>query len=173
MAAAPTRCQINSPSSATSRVNMKYEKESPPSIMLVEDDDDSRFMMRTLLEMKGYRVVEASDGDQAVNVFEIEMPDLIMMDLQLPRQDGFAVARRVRQHKSLHQTPIIICSGHEPVQHRKLAMAAGCNEYLQKPLDFLHLEETLQRLVPLRRKSGTGSAAQRGTGQVREEQNAD
>lgn len=141
--------------------------------MLVEDDDDSRFMLRTLLEMKGYRVVEASDGEQALSVFEIETPDLIMMDLQLPRRDGLAVTRRVRQHKSLHQTPIIICSGHEPVQHRKLAMAAGCNEYLQKPLDFLHLEETLQRLVPMRRKSGTGAAAKHNTGQLREERTAD
>ena len=149
MANSPTQCQIDSPSSANRRVNMKTEKESLSSIMLVEDDDDSRFMLRTLLEMKGYRVVEASDGEQALVMMEVEKPDLIMMDLQIPRQDGFAVTRRVRQHKSLHQTPIIICSGHEPVQHKKLAMAAGCNEYLQKPLNFLHLEETLQRLLPL------------------------
>jgi CheY-like chemotaxis protein len=123
--------------------------------MLVEDDDDSRFMLRTLLEMKGYRVFEASDGEQALVVMEVEKPDLIMMDLQLPKQDGLAVTRQVREHGFLHKTPIIICSGHEPVQHRKLAMAAGCNEYLQKPIDFLRLEETLQRLLPLDRTSGT------------------
>jgi CheY-like chemotaxis protein len=128
---------------------MKIEKLAKSSIMLVEDDDDSRFMLRTLLEMKGYRVVEASDGEQAMLMLEVEKPDLIMMDLQLPRRDGFAVTRQVRQHESLHQTPIIICSGHEPIQHKKLAMAAGCNEYLQKPLDFLRLEETLQRLLPI------------------------
>jgi CheY-like chemotaxis protein len=128
---------------------MKTFFPKTPTIMIVEDDADSRFMMRTLLEMKGYRVMEAQNGEEAIAAAEAERPGLILMDLQLPRLNGFAVTRHVRQHELLRETPIIIISGHEPTQHRKLALAAGCNEYLHKPIDFNLLEETLCRLLPV------------------------
>lgn len=117
--------------------------------MVVEDDTDSRLMMRTLLEMKGYRVIEAENGEAAISSAEAESPGLILMDLQLPRLNGFAVTRHIRQHVRLRAVPIIIISGHEPVQHRRLALAAGCNEFMHKPLDFGLLEETLSRLLPV------------------------
>lgn len=117
--------------------------------MVVEDDADSRLMMRTLLEMKGYRIVEAGDGQEAFEVADRERPHLILMDLQLPRQDGFAVTRQMRQHDRLSTIPIIIVSGHDPLHHRPLAMAAGCDEYLNKPIDFDLLERVLGRLLPL------------------------
>ena len=120
-----------------------------PTIMVVEDDADSRFMMRTLLEMKGYRVIEADSGEAAITTAENEQPGLILMDLQLPRLNGFAVTRHVRQHTLLRAIPIIIISGHEPVQHRRLALAAGCNEFLHKPIDFGLLEEVIGRLLPV------------------------
>jgi CheY-like chemotaxis protein len=128
---------------------MKTFPEIRPTIMVVEDDADSRFMMKTLLEMKGYRVLEAENGEAAISTAEAEQPGLILMDLQLPRLNGFAVARHVRQHDLLRTIPIILISGHEPVQHRRLALAAGCNEFLHKPLDFGLLEETLSRLLPV------------------------
>lgn len=117
--------------------------------MVVEDDDDNRLMLKTLLEMKGYRVVEARDGQEATEVMEFTRPQLIMMDLQLPRLNGLALARRVRQHDSMRHVPIIVVSGHDPARHRHIALAAGCNEYLLKPIDFDSLEETLGRLLPL------------------------
>jgi Response regulator containing a CheY-like receiver domain and an HD-GYP domain len=128
---------------------MKTFPEIRPTIMVVEDDADSRFMMKTLLEMKGYRVLEAESGEAAISTAEAERPGLILMDLQLPRLNGFAVARHVRQHDHLRMIPIILISGHEPVQHRRLALAAGCDEFLQKPIDFGLLEETLSRLLPV------------------------
>ena len=106
-------------------------------------------MMKTLLEMKGYRVIEAGDGQAAIEVAERERPQLIIMDLQLPRVHGFDVVRRLRQHADLSLTPIIIMSGHDSLHHRPLAMDAGCNEYLTKPIDFDLLEKTLSRWVPL------------------------
>lgn len=118
-------------------------------IMVVEDDADSRLMMKTLLTMKGYRVVEAGDGREALEVAERERPRMVIMDLQLPRLHGFAVTRHLRQHTELGQIPIIIISGHDSLQHRPLALAAGCNEYLNKPIDFDLLEKTLSRLLPL------------------------
>ncbi|HEY0543907.1 MAG TPA: response regulator [Pyrinomonadaceae bacterium] len=123
--------------------------ETHPTIMVVEDDDDSRLMMRILLETKGYRVLEAESGEAAIAAAESEPPGLILMDLQLPRLSGFAVTRYVRQHAVLRETPIIIISGHDPTQHRQLALAAGCNEFLHKPIDFGLLEKTLGRLLPV------------------------
>ena len=128
---------------------MKTFPETRPTIMVVEDDADSRFMMKTLLEMKGYCVLEAESGEAAISTAEAERPGLILMDLQLPRLNGFAVTRYVRQHDLLRTIPIILISGHEPVQHRRLALAAGCNEFLHKPIDFGLLEETLSRLLPV------------------------
>lgn len=128
---------------------MNLKRQAAPLIMVVEDDADSRLMMRTLLEMRGYGVVEAGDGPEAIEVAERMLPHLVIMDLQLPRVHGFDVARRLRGHAELSRIPIIIMSGHDPIQHRPLALAAGCDDYLTKPLDFDLLEKTLSRLLPL------------------------
>lgn len=136
----------------------RFVRQASPTIMVVEDDADSRFMMRTLLEMKGYRVLEAESGEAAIAAAETEQPGLILMDLQLPRLNGFAVTRHIRLHALLRETPIIILSGHDPIEHRKLALAAGCNEFLHKPVDFGLLEETLGRLLPISLPSGESQA---------------
>jgi CheY-like chemotaxis protein len=117
------------------------------TILLAEDDPDVRLMMRTLLEMKGYRVVEAADGPGTVETAQTERPDIILMDLQLPRLNGFAVARFVRQSDGLRHVPIVVISGHDPAKHRNLALAAGCNAYLLKPVDFDDLEELIADLL--------------------------
>jgi CheY-like chemotaxis protein len=135
-----------------------FTMQNAPTIMVVEDDADSRLMMRTLLEMKGYRVLEAESGEAAIAAAETEQPGLILMDLQLPRLNGFAVTRHIRLHARLRETPIIILSGHDPIEHRTLALAAGCNEFLHKPIDFGLLEETLGRLLPLSLPSVEGQA---------------
>jgi len=121
---------------------------SPPHTVLVaEDDPDVRLMMRTLLEVKGYRVVEASDGPGALRAAESERPDIILMDLQLPRLNGFAVARFIRQTDGLRRVPIVVISGHDPAKHRNLALAAGCNAYLHKPIDLDGLQELIVNLL--------------------------
>ncbi len=121
---------------------------SPPHTVLVaEDDPDVRLMMRTLLEARGYRVVESPDGPETLRAAEVERPDIILMDLQLPRLNGFAVARFVRQTDSLRHVPIVVISGHDPAKHLKLALAAGCNGYLLKPIDFGRLRALLEELL--------------------------
>lgn len=122
---------------------------SPPAILVVEDDDDNRLMMKVMLKMKGYRVVEARDGEEALRVMEEDPPGLIMTDLQLPGLSGFALAHRVRQTPTLSAVPIVVLSGHDPIQHRALSLAAGCNEFLLKPVDFERLEAVLERLLPV------------------------
>lgn len=117
-------------------------------VLVAEDDADIRLLMKTLLAMRGYRVVEARDGQETLDVARLARPDLILMDLQLPRLNGFAVTRFIRQHHALKGVPILIVSGHDPVKHRNLALAAGCNGYVQKPVDFDHLEEMIASLLP-------------------------
>ena len=74
-------------------------------------------------------------------------PDLILMDLQLPRLNGFAVARFVRQDAELRGVPIIVVSAHDPAKHRALTLAAGCNAYVQKPIDFDSLDDMMLSLL--------------------------
>ena len=116
--------------------------------LVVEDFEDSRFMMRRLLEMAGYKVLEASDGEQAVKMAVESRPVLILMDLSLPKLDGLAATRQIRQKKGLKRVPILAVSAHDSPESRTEALEAGCNEYVTKPIDFDQLHALLQRLVP-------------------------
>jgi two-component system cell cycle response regulator DivK len=118
------------------------------TVMVVEDFEDNRFMMRRLLEMSGYRVLEAINGEEAVRIAELELPDLILMDLSLPLLDGLAATRRIRQRDGLRNVPIIAVSAHDTADFHAEALAAGCNDYVTKPIDFDQLEALLQRLLP-------------------------
>ena len=132
---------------------MKREKQL---FLLVEDFEDSRFMLRRLLEMAGYRVVEASDGEQAVELAVQKQPALILMDLSLPKLDGLAATRKIREHKLIGKVPIVAVSAHDSPETRTEALAAGCDEYVTKPIDFDQLDELLKRFLPKRRHRNRG-----------------
>ena len=119
-----------------------------PVVMVVEDFEDNRFMMRRLLEMSGYRVLEAINGEEAVEMAHRERPQLILMDLSLPQLDGLAATRRIRQHADLRDVPIVAVSAHDTADFHADALAAGCNDYVTKPIDFDQLEALLHRLLP-------------------------
>ena len=116
-------------------------------LLVVEDFEDSRFMMLRLLEIAGYRVLEASDGEQAVELAVQKRPALILMDLSLPKLDGLAATRRIRQHKGVAKVPIVAVSAHDAQESRIEALEAGCNEYVTKPIDFDHLSALVKRLL--------------------------
>jgi two-component system cell cycle response regulator DivK len=118
------------------------------TVLVVEDFEDNRFMMRRLLEMSGYRVLEAINGEEAVEMAERERPGLILMDLSLPLLDGLAATRRIRQHEALRDVPIVAVSAHDTADFHADALAAGCNDYVTKPIDFDQLEALLGRLLP-------------------------
>ena len=123
---------------------MKSEKKV---FLVVEDFEDSRFMMRRLLEMAGYQVLEASDGEQAVKIAVDARPSLILMDLSLPKLDGLAATREIRKKRVLRKIPIVAVSAHDSPQTRAEALAAGCNEYVTKPIDFDVLNSVLERYL--------------------------
>jgi CheY-like chemotaxis protein len=123
-------------------------EQSKQTVMVVEDFEDNRFMMRRLLEMSGYRVIEATNGEEAIEVALRELPEIILMDLSLPRLDGLAATRRMRQHSDLRNTPIVAVSAHDTTDFHAEALAAGCNDYVTKPIDFDELDRLLKGLLP-------------------------
>lgn len=122
--------------------------ERRPKVLLVEDSADNRFMMKRLLEMNGYEVLEAVNGEQAVSIAQEEPPALILMDLSLPMMDGLAATRRIRQLNALKDVPIVVVSARDTPEIHAEALASGCNEYVTKPIDVGLLEVLIKRLVP-------------------------
>lgn len=122
-------------------------KSRMPVILIVEDDEDSRLMLKTLLEMWSYRVFEAADGIEAISIAEQTRPDLILMDAKLPNLDGFETTRRIRQSATINDVPIIFLSACAEAVYRGRASDAGANEYLVKPLIFEQLEISLEKYL--------------------------
>ena len=120
---------------------------SRPTVLVAEDHEDSRLLFKFFLESKGCRVVEAADGLEAVTAAEREHPDLVLMDVSLPGLDGLSATRRLRAQESLHALPVVIISGHAAARDRDEAVAAGCSEYLTKPLEMKQLAGVLERHV--------------------------
>jgi two-component system cell cycle response regulator DivK len=117
------------------------------TVMIVEDFEDNRFMMKRLLEMSGYAVLEAVNGEEAVDLAVKEQPSLILMDLSLPLLDGLAATRRIRAYSGMRDVPIVAVSAHDTSDFHAEALAAGCNDYVTKPIDFDQLEELLRKLI--------------------------
>jgi CheY-like chemotaxis protein len=126
---------------------METEKNET-TLLLVEDTEDNRFMMRRLLEMEGYRVVEARNGEEAVKVAQTEKPALILMDLSLPIIDGLAATKLIRRIPEFKDVPIIAVSAHDTADFQQEALTAGCNSYITKPIDFGELENLITELLP-------------------------
>jgi CheY-like chemotaxis protein len=105
-------------------------------------------MMKRLLEMTGFDVVEARNGEEAIQLANEKRPNLILMDLSLPIIDGLAATRRIRKIPELESVPIIAVSAHDTADFHAEALAAGCNSYITKPIDFGHLEQLLDQLLP-------------------------
>ena len=129
-----------------------------PTILVAEDSADAREMMRLLLESKGYQVVPAENGILAMEVAINNRPDLLLLDLELPKLDGLSVTKSLRLHPGFRQVPIVIVSGHDPFRYRQTALDAGCDEYLLKPVDFDLLHDLLDRYVPRQRRFAVKSA---------------
>jgi CheY-like chemotaxis protein len=129
--------------------NTAINRSAQPTVMIVEDNDDSLFMLKSVLSRKGYRVVEAWDGKQAIELAETEDLDLILLDLQLPRLNGLGVIHRMRQNSRLQNVPVVIITGQDPEKYRSNAIAEGCDDFLVKPIDFDRLDAVLDYYVPL------------------------
>lgn len=121
--------------------------EDQQTVLVVEDYLDARAMMKIVLEQMGYRVVEASDGLEAIEVAKRERPSAILMDMSLPVMDGYEATKRLRALPEFKLTTIIACSAFNRWKWQAKAIAAGCDDFLTKPLDFTKLKSVLSRSV--------------------------
>ncbi len=131
-----------------------YAAEALRTILLVEDFDDTRLMMKMWLTRNGYRVVEAETGEEAINVAQRELPDLIIMDVMMPGMNGLDATQRIREYQALRRTPIVAVSAYGSDEYRSLAIDAGCNEYVSTPFDPGALAELIKSLIAKRESGG-------------------
>lgn len=116
-------------------------------ILYVEDNDDNVYMLRGRLSRAGFDVVVATDGAQGVAMAASEAPDLIVMDLSLPIVDGWEATRRLKGAPETRAIPVIALSAHAMEGDRAKAIAAGCDDYDTKPVDFPRLLEKIRTLL--------------------------
>src|SRR5438094_10642775 len=102
-------------------------------ILVVEDHEDNRRIVRDLLTRSGYEIIEAVTGEEGVTLAETQHPDLILMDIQLPLIDGYEAARRIKVNQALHHIPIIAVTSYALSGHDVKAFASGCGDYVGKP----------------------------------------
>jgi CheY-like chemotaxis protein len=125
-------------------------------ILIVDDKATSRELLRIVLEKQGYAVLEADDGEKALQKARIDNPDLILLDLQMPIRNGYEVLRELRQDPRYAALPIIAITASAMQGDREKALAAGFTGYLTKPVSLSHLRNEIQRLLEPGNFAGSG-----------------
>lgn len=130
----------------------KTDELSPKDylILVVDDSEDSVVLISLDLQQQGYRVVSASDGEQAIRLALQTDPDIILMDIEMPELDGLGAARKIRESEALQSVPIIAVTGLGTRGFQQAARDAGFDGFLKKPIDFERLHELLRRLLPVK-----------------------
>lgn len=120
-----------------------------PTVLVVDDSEDTRIVLRRLLEARDFRVMEAADGREAVEVARRECPDLILMDLNMPQMDGLEATRRIRECQELcRSAPILAFTAFDTYGMEQAALEAGASGYLRKPFDSEEAERVLRSFLP-------------------------
>jgi DNA-binding response OmpR family regulator len=126
---------------------------STKTILLVDDDPDILSALRTVLEIRGYRVVTAKDGSEGLAVAEREGPDLVLVDMMMPKKSGFMVLDKIKSRQG-DTPPVIMMTANAGGRHRAYAEVLGVDDYLHKPFDLEVLLAAVRRLCPLPGRPG-------------------
>ncbi len=116
-------------------------------ILYIEDDSSNRLLVRRILEAEGYSVTEAVDGLTGLEIAVQVQPDLILLDINLPEMDGYDLARRFRETPGLRQVPILALTANVMKGDRERTLEAGCDGYVQKPIDVDRLPEQVKEIL--------------------------
>jgi CheY-like chemotaxis protein len=117
-------------------------------ILYIEDNDDNVYMLKMRLELLDeFEVLTAEDGEKGCEMAAAERPDIILMDLEMPGIDGWEATRRLKSNPDTHDIPVIALSAHALAGSREKALAAGCDEFDTKPVEFDRLVATLRRVL--------------------------
>jgi two-component system cell cycle response regulator DivK len=117
------------------------------TVLIVEDNPNNRMIMRDMMEVQDYAVLEALDGPSGLAMAVEHLPDLILMDVQLPGMDGYEVTRRLRSQESTKGIPVVAVTSFAMKGEEERAREAGCNAYISKPIDIHKLVETVKKLM--------------------------
>lgn len=118
------------------------------TVLLIEDNEQNRYLTTFLLERNGYQVISAFDGPRGVELAKKINADLILLDIQLPGMDGYAVAQALRAMEPLRNTPIIAVTSYAMVGDREKTIAAGCNGYIEKPINPETFVDEIGKFLP-------------------------
>ena len=124
----------------------------PKKILIVEDDPKSMKVMVMVLRPHGYTLLEATDGEKALEIAVRDKPDLIMMDMQLPKMSGFEVTRKLRETPAFSHTPIIGVTAYAMKGDKERVIESGCDAYLSKPINTRELPEMIAEMLLQRQK---------------------
>ena len=118
------------------------------NILMIEDNEQNRYLATFLLKKHGYEVVSALDGPSGIAQAQTMLPDLILLDIQLPGMDGYAVAQALREIDTLQATPIVAVTSYAMVGDREKALGAGCNGYIEKPINPDTFVSEISKFLP-------------------------
>jgi CheY-like chemotaxis protein len=127
-------------------------------VLIAEDNAVNRELLRELLELRGYAVLEACDGKEALHMIEQERPELLLLDIGMPVMDGFAVIRRIRENPLLAPLPVVAVTAYAMRGDREKILNSGFDGYLSKPVDARSLAEELTRLLDRRDEKSAAAA---------------
>ena len=136
------------PGRVPAEAGMARKMTAMAKILYVEDNEDNIYMLTRRLSRRGYEVVVATDGEQGIAMARSEAPALILMDLSLPVLDGWEATRQLKAAAETRDIPVIALSAHAMSGEREKALAAGCNDYLPKPVDLPALLTKIEELLP-------------------------
>lgn len=125
----------------------------PRKILIVEDNDDNRELVVKVLRNKGYITIEAVDGEEALIKATDEIPDLVLLDISLPKLDGYEVARRLKSREEFLDIPIVAFTAHAMKGDREKAIAAGFEGYISKPVNIRELPDQVKSFIRGKRES--------------------
>lgn len=116
-------------------------------VLIIEDNESNLYMMRFILSKLGHQILEARDGMMGLKMAQEELPDLILMDIQLPLLDGYTVTKKIRENEKLKNVPIIAVTSYAMVGDREKAISAGCTAYVEKPINPEKFIEEVKKYV--------------------------
>src|SRR5688572_4840411 len=125
-------------------------RDAPPRVLVVDDHEDNIELLRARLESRGYQVEDARDGQQALERVAASPPDLILLDVMMPRMDGFEVARRIKSDRTLPFIPIIMQTALDSTEHKVEGLDAGADDYITKPINFAELEARVKSMLRIK-----------------------
>ena len=123
-------------------------------LLLVEDNEMNRDMLTRRLTRKGFEIDAAGDGEQALVMIQKSMPDLVLMDMNLPIKNGWMTCQEIRANPNTEKLPVIALTAHAMAEDKQKALDAGCDDYTTKPIDFPLLLEKIDALLTLNKKQG-------------------